>query len=73
MLEGVEVCGTVWYIIHGILKSTFHNYIDKYNYKVIFTTHENKRIKRTRVGIVQVTRTMKAIIDNNTNQMPHQM
>ena len=27
MLHGVEVCATMWYLIHGIPKSTFHSYV----------------------------------------------
>ena len=72
-LEGAEVCGTAWYIIHGLLKSTYHNYIDKYKQGVVSTTHGNKEVRRPRVGIVQVTGTMKAIINSNADQMPHQM
>ena len=26
-LHGVEVCATAWYLIHGILKYTFHSYV----------------------------------------------
>ena len=37
------------------------------------TMHRNKGIKRPRVQTVQVTGTMKAIIDSNFDQMPHQM
>ena len=72
-LEGVEVCGTAWYIIHGLLKSCYHNYIDKYQQGVVSTTHGNKGVRRPRVGVVQVSGTMKAIIDSNADQMPHQM
>ena len=30
-LHGVEVCATAWYLIHGIPKSTFHSYVQRYN------------------------------------------
>ena len=72
-LEGAEVCGTAWYTIHGIPKSTYHNYIEKYKEGVVLTTHGNKGIKRPKVRTIQVTGTMKSIIDNNSDQMPHQM
>ena len=29
-LHGVEVCATAWYLIHGISKSTFHSYVQRY-------------------------------------------
>ena len=72
-LEGVEVCGTAWYIIHGLSKSCYHNYIDKYQQGVVSTTHGNRGVRRSRVGVVQVTGTMEAIINSNADQMPHQM
>ena len=40
-LEGVEVCGTVRYIFHGIPKSTYHNYIEKYKEGVFSSMHGN--------------------------------
>ena len=72
-LEGVEVCGRAWYIIHGMPKSTYHNYLDKYKEGVVCASHRNKGIKRPRIRTVQVAGTMKAIIDNVADQMPHQM
>ena len=73
MLEGVEVCDTAWYIIHGIPKSTYHNYIEKYKEGVLLSTHGNKGIKRPRFRTVQVTGTIKAIVESSSDQMPHQM
>ena len=35
--------------------------------------HENKGIKRPRIGTVQAMGTMAAIIHDNTDLMPHQM
>ena len=72
-LEGVEVCGTTWYIIHGIPKSTYHNYIKKYHEGMVSGALENKRIKQPRIGTVQAMGTMAAIIHDNTDLMPHQM
>ena len=72
-LEGKEVCGTAWYIIHGIPKSTYHNYIEKYKEGVLSSTHGNKGIKRPRMRTIQSTSTIKAIVDSNSDQMPHQM
>ena len=45
-LHGVEVCATVWYLIHGIPKSTFHSYVQRYNEGVLSTGHGNKGCKR---------------------------
>ena len=28
-LHGLEVCTSTWYLIHGIPKSTFHNYVQR--------------------------------------------
>ena len=66
-LEGVEVCGTAWYSIHGILKSTYHNYIGKYHYDMVSGAYRNKGIKQPRIGTVQAMGTMVAIIHDNAN------
>ena len=34
-LHGMEVCTTTWYLIHGIAKSTFHKYMQRYNEGVL--------------------------------------
>ena len=52
MLHGVEVCATAWYLIHGIPKSTFHSYVQRYNEGVLSTTHGNRGCKRPRIGTV---------------------
>ena len=73
MLYSLEVCATAWYLIHGIPKSTFHSYIQRYNVDVLSTMHGNKGYKRSRIGIVQVMGTIDAIMKENADQMPHQM
>ena len=72
-LHGVEVCATAWYLIHGIPKSTFHSYMQRYNEGVLSTAHGNRGCKRPRIGIVQVMGTIAAIVKENADQMPHQM
>ena len=72
-LHGVEVCTTAWYLIHGIPKSTFHSYVQRYNEGVLSTTHGNRGCKRPRIGTVQVMSTIAAIVKENVDQMPHQM
>ena len=72
-LEGMEVCIPGWYIIHGISKSAYHTYALMYKEGVLLEDHGNKRVKRPRVGTVQATGSMKSIIDESTDQMPHQM
>ena len=72
-LEGVEVCGTAWYIIHGIPKSTYHNYIGKYHHNMVSDAQGNKGIKQPRNGTVQAMGTRAAIIHYNADRMPHQM
>jgi hypothetical protein len=72
-LQGEEVCGTAWYIIHGVPKSTYHSYVEMFKDGIVSATHGNKGIKRPRIRTVQVTGTMKAIIDENADKMPHQM
>jgi len=71
--KGLSICITAGYLIHGISKSTYHGYMIKYKVGVVSGKHGNKGVKRPKIGTVQVTRTMKAIIDENTDQMPHQM
>ena len=72
-LDGMEVCVPAWYIIHGISKSAYHTYAAMYKGGVLSGDHGNKGVKRPRVGTVQATGTMKSIIDESTDQMPHQM
>ena len=72
-LHGVEVCATTWYLIHGIPKSTFHSYVQRYNEGILSTAHGNRGYKRPRIGTVQVMGTIAAIMKENVDQMPHQM
>jgi hypothetical protein len=51
-LHGTGVCVTAWYIIHGIPKSTFFTYVDKFNSGIINLSHGNKECKRPRIGTV---------------------
>ena len=72
-LHGVEVCATAWYLIHGIPKSTFHSYVQRYNEGVLSIAHGNRGCKRLWIGTVQVMGTIAAIMKENADQMPHQM
>ena len=72
-LHGVEVCVTAWYLIHGIPKSTFHSYVQRYNKGVLSIAHGNRGCKRSRIGTIQVMGTIAAIVKENADQMPHQM
>ena len=73
ILKGVEVCGTAWYIIYRIPKSTYHNYIKKYHEGMVSSAHGNKGIKRPRIGTIQAMGTIATIIHDNADLMPHQM
>ena len=72
-LHGVEACATAWYLIHGIPKSIFYSYVQRYNEGVLSIAHRNRDCKRPRIGIVQVMGTIAAIVKENADQMPHQM
>ena len=72
-LHGLEVCATMWYLIHGIPKSTFHSYVQRYNEGVLSTAHGNTDCKRLQIGTVQVMGTIAAIVKKNVDQMLHQM
>ena len=73
VLHGLEVCATTWYLIHGIPKSTFHIYVQRYNKGVLSTAHGNKGCKRPWIGTVQVMDTIATIVKENADQMPYQM
>ena len=73
ILMGLEVCATVWWRIHGILKSTFHTHMDQYKRGIVSGIHSHEGIKRPRLSIVQAIGTIDAIIDECTDQMLHQM
>jgi hypothetical protein len=72
-LHRTEVCVTAWYIIHRIPKYTFFMYIDKFNNGIINLLHGNKGCKLLCIGAVQVIGSMMTIINENIDQMPHQM
>ena len=72
-LHGLEVCTTAWYLIHGVPKSTFHSYVQRYNEGILSTAHGNKGYKQPRIGTVQIMGTIDVIVKENADQMPHQM
>ena len=72
-LHGVEVCATVWYLIHSIPKSTFHSYVQGYNKGILSTAQRNRGCKRPRIRIVQAMGTIAAIVKENADHMLHQM
>ena len=45
-LHDVEVCATTWFLNHGIPKSTFHSYVQRYNKGVLSIAHGNRGCKR---------------------------
>ena len=51
-LLGQDICATAWYKIHGIPKSTFHEYMDQYKKGIVSSTHGNKDVKQPRLGTV---------------------
>ena len=59
--------------IHGIPKFTFHTYKDQYKRGIILGIHGIEGIKCLQLSTMQVVGTIVAIIDEWTNQMPHQM
>ena len=59
--------------IHGIPKSMFHIYVDYYMRGTISQTHSNAGSKHLQLSTIQAVDTIAAIIDECTNQMPHQM
>ena len=72
-LHGLEVCTTAWYLIHSIPKSTFHNYVQRYNKRILSTMHGNNGSKQPQIGTVQIMGTIVAIVKENGDQMHHQM
>ena len=72
-LLGQDISAIAWYKIHGIPKSTFHNYMDQYKKGIISSTYENRDVKRPRLGTMQALGTIRAIINETTNHMPNQM
>ena len=72
-LLGQDIYATAWYKIHGIPKSTFHEYMDQYKKGIVSSTHGNKDVKRPRLGTVQALSTITTIINDSTDHMPNQM
>lgn len=72
-LNGMDVCATAWYKIHGIPKLTFHEYMDQYKRGAVSSKHGNKDVKRPLLRRVQALGTITAIINETTDLMPNQM
>ena len=70
-LKGREVCPKAWWIIHGILKSTFYRYKEESMVGKQATAHGNVGLKKPRLQTLQATATLRTIVVPNLDKMPH--
>ena len=70
-LEGVEVCPTAWWTIHGISRATFYRYKESAKAGKRAEPHGNLGSKKPRKHTLQATATLRTIVENSADQMPH--
>ena len=72
-LEGVEVCPTAWWTIHGISKATFYRYKGMAKSGKRAEVHGNLGSKKPRTHTLQATATLGGMIENLADRMPHKL
>ena len=70
-LAGHEVCPTAWWTIHGISRATFYRYKEMAKNEVRPEEHGNLGLKKPRIHTVQATATLRLLLENSADQMPH--
>jgi hypothetical protein len=70
-LASREVCPSAWCVIHGIHKSTFYRYKEQTKNDKQPEHHGNVGLKKPRTHTVQATATLRLLLDNSADQMPH--
>ena len=70
-LKGREVCLTAWWTIHGISKATFYRYKEMAESGQQADGHGNLGSKKPRAQTLQATATLRMLIENDADKMPH--
>ena len=70
-LEGVDVCPAAWRAIHGVSKATFYRYREMSKAGMRAEEHGNLGTKKPRMHILQATATLRLLIKNEADRMPH--
>jgi len=70
-LEGIEVCPTAWWIIQGVSRATFFRYKEMAKFGMRAEPHGNLRSKKPRLQTLQATATLRLLLENTADRMPH--
>ena len=70
-LEGIGVCPQAWSNIHGVSKAIFYRYKEKMKASIRAEPHRNLGTKKPRLHTVQATATLRMLLENNADKMPH--
>ena len=70
-LENVEVCCTMWYIIHALSKTTFYRFWKYFLLGRRYRFHSNSGTKKPREATLQASATLSTIIVPLADAMPH--
>lgn len=70
-LEGIDVCSIAWYIIMGVSKTSFCHCQGYAEQGMRGEHHGNLGSKKPRMHIVQVTTTLRCLLENSADHMPH--
>ena len=70
-LKEREVCLIAWWTIHGISKATFYRYKEMAKSGQQADGHGNLGSKKPRAQTLQATATLRMLIENDADKMPH--
>jgi hypothetical protein len=66
-----EICPTAWWTIRRISRATFYKYKEMAKYDKQLEEHGSLGLKKLRTQIVQATATLRTLLENTADQMPH--
>ena len=72
-LDGVDVCQTAWWKIHGVSHATYMVYRRKPRMDFVSSVHGNAGFLCPRKHVVQAEASMQSVSRMNVDLMPHQM
>lgn len=70
-LANREICPQAWCIIHGYNKSSFNRFKTMAKGGVLLSQHGNLGSKKQRAHMVEATATLRLLVENSAEQMPH--
>ena len=65
------MCPTAWCLIHSVSRATYHRYKGRAKSGVRPEPHGNLGTKKPRLQTLQATATLRTLLENSADQMPH--